>query len=422
MSPASDPLVASLLSAVQAAPDDVPLRLHLVALLQDRGEPVEAVRQTAAALAIDPGNTEARTQMLRLLRPASDTNADSAPLAGAGSAFAVSAETAAPHQGQSAASDARSPESQTPDSSPLAESTPSADTDMSNEATEEEPDDAPWGVEDSDVTLADVGGMSVAKENLEAAVLAPMRNPELRRLYHQSRRGGVLMYGPPGCGKTFLARAVAGELEARFLAVCLGALNEENAESEIEAVFATAREQAPVLLYLKQLEALGRRGPARRAATGRAVSQLAAELDKGPAGNYGVTVLAASDAPWDVDPVLRRPGRLERTLLVLPPDLEARAVIFQQHLGADAAQVDVHELALFAEGYSGADIAGAAEDARSRAREEGRPVSLEQVRAALQRIEPSADAWLEKAQGASGLDADESAYVGLREYLKSRPR
>src|SRR6201999_2795689 len=76
-----------------------------------------------------------------------------------------------------------------------------------------------YDAEHAGLTLADVAGMTEVKDRLEAAFLAPMRNPELRRLYGKSLRGGLLLYGPPGCGKTFIARAVAGELGARFMAI-----------------------------------------------------------------------------------------------------------------------------------------------------------------------------------------------------------
>jgi len=86
----------------------------------------------------------------------------------------------------------------------------------------EPPGDAgEWEAEQPDVTLADVGGMEAVKRRLNSAFLAPLRNPEMMRLYGKTLRGGLLLYGPPGCGKTFIARALAGELGAKFISVGL---------------------------------------------------------------------------------------------------------------------------------------------------------------------------------------------------------
>src|SRR5581483_10744789 len=105
-----------------------------------------------------------------------------------------------------------------------------------------------YDVERAEVRLADVGGMEEVKQRLEAAFLAPMRNPDLRRLYGKSLRGGLLLYGPPGCGKTFLARAVAGELDAHFLSVGISDVLDMyigNSERNLHEIFLTARRHAP---------------------------------------------------------------------------------------------------------------------------------------------------------------------------------
>lgn len=384
MSPPTQ-LVASLVAATEAAPDDVPLRLHLAEILRSLGQSVEAVRHCAAALSVDPGDVEARALMARLLGIATRPADPSDPSASAQAAQPV---PPAPPAGAAA--------SVGQDGAP-----------------------AP-----AKVTLADVGGMSSAKERLEAAVLAPMRNPELRRLYQKSRTGGVLLYGPPGCGKTFLARAVAGELDARFLSVGFGDLEESQVEAEIEGVFRLARERTPALLLLDDIDRIGRHealGP-RRAASAPSVVRLAAELDRGPSGNLGVTIIGATSAPWNVDPVLRRPGRLERTVLVLPPDHDARQVILRQYLGdAAVAGADLAELALLAEGFSGLDIARVVRRARDLAGPASGAASAAHLRQALREVQPSTAAWLEHARSAAALDPDESAYTGLREYLRARP-
>src|SRR5581483_4330228 len=105
-----------------------------------------------------------------------------------------------------------------------------------------------------------VGGMHEVKARLEAAVLAPMRNPKLRAMYRKSLRGGLLLYGPPGCGKTFLARAVAGEMGARFIAVSIVDVLDMwigRSERNLHEIFSAARRNAPCVLFLDEIDALG---------------------------------------------------------------------------------------------------------------------------------------------------------------------
>src|SRR5262245_4364317 len=163
-----------------------------------------------------------------------------------------------------------------------------------------------------------------------------MRSPELRQMYGKSLRGGLLLYGPPGCGKTFLARAVAGELGANFYAVGLHEVLDMwlgQSEHNLHELFVRARRNNPCVLFLDEVDALGqKRSHLSRSAGRNVVVQLLAELDGMGADNEGVFVLAATNQPWDVDPALRRPGRFDRTILVVPPDLDARRKILEVHM------------------------------------------------------------------------------------------
>ena len=195
--------------------------------------------------------------------------------------------------------------------------------------------------------------MTEVKQRLEAAFLAPMRNPELRRLYGKSLRGGLLLYGPPGCGKTFIARAVAGELGARFIAVSFADIIDMfvgQSERNIHELFEIARRNAPCVLFLDEVDAIGqKRSQLRHTPMRSAVNQLLLELDDVSGNNEGVFLLAATNHPWDVDSALRRPGRFDRTLLVLPPDAAAREGVFRYHLkdrpvaGIDLAKLAKHD-------------------------------------------------------------------------------
>ena len=231
---------------------------------------------------------------------------------------------------------------------------------------------ADWEVERTGVCLADVGGMIEVKKRLEASFLAPMRNPELRQLYGKSLRGGLLLYGPPGTGKTFIARAIAGEMGAAFLSVMITDILGEyigTSESNLHKAFQKARSHAPCVLFLDKIDALGiKRALVRSSWMRNTVNQLLEELDGVDNNNEGVYVLAATNAPWDIDPALRRPGRLDRTLLVLPPDEPARATILHTHLRKRPVEgIDLQILARMTEGLTGANLSHVCDSAAEKA-------------------------------------------------------
>src|SRR5258707_13659843 len=152
---------------------------------------------------------------------------------------------------------------------------------------------------------ADVGGMDDVKREVERPFLRPMRNPELRRMYRKSLRGGLLLYGPPGWGKTFLARAVAGEMGAAFISLSIvDVLNMwvGSSERNLHDLFQSARSHAPCVLFLDEIDALGhKRSQINSSSMRTVVNQLLTELDGVDGNNDGVFVLAATNAPWDID-------------------------------------------------------------------------------------------------------------------------
>lgn len=283
------------------------------------------------------------------------------------------------------------------------------------------------------VTLADVGGMQGVKDRLYAAFLAPLRNPELQRLYGKSLRGGLLLYGPPGCGKTFLARALAGELGASFVSAGLAEILDMwvgASERNLHELFASVRRSAPCVLFLDEIDALGhKRSQAAAGAMRGSVNQLLTELDGVTTDNEGVFVLAATNQPWDVDPALRRPGRLDRTLLVLPPDKAAREAIFRYHLAHRPVEgIDLSALAAQSAGFSGADIAFVCEQATERALLDGartgtaRLIGMADLTAALRQTRPSTGPWLQTARTVVQYGQDDGTFEELKQYLKNAKR
>jgi SpoVK/Ycf46/Vps4 family AAA+-type ATPase len=438
-----DPTVlASLRKAVEAMPDDVPLRVHLATLLLQAGQRDEAIRHVGAVLQRDPGNAEA---LALLQRPAAPPAApDAGAGAGAGPADSASHDsTGHDSTGHADAGPASQGAPRREDKVPADFDWTQAESELSDvlppmfvgsEETSADSASAPaesYDAERTTLKLADVAGMDQVKQRLEAAFLAPMRTPELRKLYGKSLRGGLLLYGPPGCGKTFIARAVAGELGARFMAVSFADIIDMfvgQSERNIHELFEIARRNSPCVLFLDEVDAIGqKRSQLRNTPMRSAVNQLLLELDDVDGGNDGVFLLAATNHPWDVDSALRRPGRFDRTLLVLPPDNAAREAVFRYHLrDRPVAGVNLGRLAKMTDGYSGADIAHICETASERAlldsvsRGEARMIGQPDLEASAAEVRPSLGAWFDTARNVALFANEGGAYDDLAEYLKKR--
>ena len=257
------------------------------------------------------------------------------------------------------------------------------------------------------VTLDDVGDMAAVKEELTESVLWPLTYPDTFARLGVSPPRGVLLYGPPGCGKTYLVKAIAGTGKANVLSV-KGAelLNKWVGESEraVRELFRRAREAAPTLVFLDELDALAPiRGQATDGGTmDRVVAALLTELD-GVESLRNVVVIGATNRPDLIDTALLRPGRLERLVYVPPPDADARAAILRASARSVPldSEVDLPALGAELDGFSAADCAALIrESALAAMREslEASTVTAANVATARKRIRPSLDptqvAWL----------------------------
>lgn len=225
-------------------------------------------------------------------------------------------------------------------------------------------------VEIPNVKWKDIGGLDSVKQELQEVVEWPLKYPEAFGRLGIDPPKGVLLYGPPGCGKTLLAKAVATESEANFIAVKGPELLSKwvgESERAVREVFRKARQSAPTIIFFDEIDALA---PRRGIYTGdsgvseRVISQLLTEMD-GLQARGDVVVIAATNRPDLLDPALLRPGRFDRMIYVPPPDLRARLAILKIHtskmpLGPD---VDLMKIARITEGYSGADLAAVAREA-----------------------------------------------------------
>jgi AAA+ superfamily predicted ATPase len=422
----TDGVIDALRRAVEAVPDDTALRLHLAQTLLSAGRSDEAVAECATALQRDPSSADARALMARALAPATPP----VPPAGAGDAAAQVPEAPQAPGGQPAQRPTARADGHGFDWDAAEEQVGDvAEPMFVDESGQPEPDVGAWDVEKAGITLADVGGLTEVKDRLEAAFLAPLRNPELRKLYGKSLRGGLLLYGPPGCGKTFVARAVAGEMGAGFISVGMSDVLDMwigSSEKNVHELFMLARRSAPVVLFLDEVDALGQKRSQTRSSSMRGtVNQLLAELDGVQSDNEGVFVLAATNQPWDVDPALRRPGRLDRTVLVLPPDQEARESIVRHHLRDRPVEgIDVRRIAKATNGYSGADLAHVCESAAERALLDGvrtghaRLIGMKDLEWAVTQVRPSTRGWFDTARNVVMFADTDGSYADLRTWMK----
>lgn len=428
--PIDPSIISAMRTAVESNPENVAMRLHLVSLLLENSQPHEANLQCTRILSQQPDNLEA----LRFAAKAADQLGDS----NRANSYRRMADALS---GQ--VSDSPSQKSQDewkiPDSISVPDTfSPSTKIDeipkplklsWGSEAQDSDSLDEFWETEQPKIKLSDVSGMETVKRRLNLAFLAPLRNPEMMKLYGKSLRGGLLLYGPPGCGKTYIARATAGELGAKFISIGLSDVLDMwvgSSERNLHELFESARRNAPCVLFFDEIDALGRKRSLSRNSAHTSINQLLSEMDGVNANNDGVFVLAATNHPWDVDTALRRPGRLDRTLLVLPPDEMARASILESNLqGRPTENLDLRATANKTSEYSGADIAHLCEAAAELAMEDSlssgkiRPISQSDFKKALKDVRPSTRPWFDVARNYAMFSNDGGVYDDLLEYLRT---
>jgi SpoVK/Ycf46/Vps4 family AAA+-type ATPase len=284
-------------------------------------------------------------------------------------------------------------------------------------------------VERPAVSFRDVGGMETLKDEIRLKIIHPLTHSELYRAYGKPIGGGILMYGPPGCGKTHLARATAGEISAAFLPVGIDDVLDMwigNSERNLHELFERARRSRPCVLFFDEVDALGAsRTDLRRSGARQLINQFLSELDGVQSSNEGVLVLAATNAPWHLDGAFRRPGRFDRILFVPPPDEAARAEILRLLCrGKPLEAIDFAHLARRTDGFSGADLKAvvdvAVEAKLRQAMRDGvpRPLTTRDLTEAASSVRPSTKEWFATARNYALYANQGGLYDDVAKYLR----
>ncbi len=296
---------------------------------------------------------------------------------------------------------------------------------------DDDEDGAAAEIEKPKLTFADIGGMEPIKEEIRMKIIHPLKNPALFKAYGKKIGGGVLLYGPPGCGKTLLSRATAGEIKANFLSIGIHQILDlylGNSEKNLHQLFELARTHAPAVLFFDEVDALAAdRNDLKRSAGRTLINQFLAEMDGNVGDNDGLLILGATNAPWHLDPAFRRPGRFDRILFVPPPDEPARVSILEvMARDKPVHKLDVAAIAKKTKDFSGADLKAvfdiAIERSLARAMTENRviPLGTDDLLKSAKDVKPSTKAWFESAKNyaiysnQSGFYDDVLTFLGIK--------
>ncbi len=294
-------------------------------------------------------------------------------------------------------------------------------------------DDTPF-LDDSilerpEISFQDVGGMDAVKDEIRLKIIYPLSQPELYKAYGKTIGGGILLYGPPGCGKTYLARATAGEINSSFISVGINDVLDMwlgNSERNLHEIFEQARYNQPCVLFFDEVDALAaNRTDLRQSSSRMVINQFLSELDGVKSSNEGVLILAATNAPWHLDSAFRRPGRFDRILFVPPPDAAARVATLRLLChGKPIEEIDYEHVSKKTDNFSGADLKAVVDVAVERKLQEAmkigipKPLSTKDLVSAAASLKPSTKEWFATARNYALYANEGGLYDDILKYLK----
>jgi transitional endoplasmic reticulum ATPase len=432
--------LSALRAALQFSPDNIPLRQHIADTLLTRGEAAAAAIEYQQALALAPQNLDLKLGLAKAyyqqegkdstalviiedLLAQGETSPTILTLHARLLMRSGDLTTAAQQFRKALAEDSSLQESDLVDRLGVKQA------EANDDYNDFDSSPLPEGMEKPGISFQDVGGMEEVKEEIRLKIIYPLTHAEMYRAYGKSIGGGILLYGPPGCGKTHLARATAGEIQAGFISVGLNEILDMwigNSEKNLHQLFDRARRNQPSVLFFDEVDALAAsRADLRQSSGKQLINQFLTELDGVQYSNEGVLILAATNAPWHLDTAFRRPGRFDRILLIPPPDAAARAAILRIICqGKPIEDIDYQFLAQKTEGCSGADLKLvvdlAVEKKLQAAMKTGipQPLTTKDLATAASGVKSSTREWFNTAKNYATHANQDGNYDDILKYLK----
>jgi SpoVK/Ycf46/Vps4 family AAA+-type ATPase len=445
----SESSIEALRQALRVSPENLPLRLHLAEVLAQAQRWGEAEAELRETLRIDPEEEEAKVELARVLHRQKRSSEALFLLRQLGSpsdrirgrshrlAADVLLELGQVDRARDEYHKALEADPSLEDEAFAEQIDPDDDDDLTaghgpsriSLRNDDEPGTVRIEPETPTISFTDVGGLEALKEEIRLKIIHPMKHPELFAAYGKEVGGGVLLYGPPGCGKTFLARATAGEVRSPFLAVGIHDVLDMwlgQSERNLHGIFEQARNKKPCVLFFDEVDALGaKRTDLRTSSVRQIINQFLAELDGVRGSNSGVLILAATNAPWHLDSALRRPGRFDRVIFVPPPDFPGRTEILRLLVrGKPTEKIDFEHLAKKTAEFSGADLKAvvdrAVEAKLMDAMRSGvpHPLTMKDLLEAASKVRSSTAEWFATARNYVLYANQEGIYDEVRRYLK----
>ncbi|MEM3863967.1 MAG: AAA family ATPase [Metallosphaera sp.] len=261
-----------------------------------------------------------------------------------------------------------------------------------NKKKEEEEKKASWD---------EIGGYDDVKKEIREYIEFPLKNKDLAKTYGLRPPKGVLLFGPPGCGKTLMMRALAGEAKLNFIYVNVSDIMSKwygESEARLKELFANARKNAPCILFFDEIDTIGVRRETHSgdSVTPRLLSLMLSEID-GLHSDEGVIIVGSTNVPQTLDKALLRAGRFDKLIFIGPPTKQARVEILKVHCGGKplAQDVDLNKIAEMTERYSGADLANICQEAARKVAVEAleskkdRKITMQDFTEIIQRYKPS---------------------------------